>query len=422
MSEKGNPDSESRRDADIRRQKATSGIGVVDTTSLWAAAKLLGYGGPNDPRRQEEVAADRRYFLSLLHSITLYDELRTDSWILSHEAGWYSDAVKGTLSRLEEAVKVTAMPGVDDHEAMLHVLPAFVAGIREAAGSQDPDLRSAGTLALISARAYARGGLQPPDPLLLRYAERGTPLEGVDPEVRREIEHLAKDPRVWGRGFRWFWCRVFGGVNERQKQEALLRSLSIAARSVKYAAHSSSIQKEEGRPAAFCASPRRIEILRGYLSREALSSLEAGADRFADLLPKLGLPTEGYDFTVMRDPLPLTAMSRAVRRLSAQEALDRVVALRSTLEGRQLRQAWAARLWDSGPQALEGHARGRVGGFQSMRNVFARDIRQEVQVHLPEMTLVIAAPAGAAEGRHIADRENTEEIGKAVIQELERGL
>jgi hypothetical protein len=348
-----------------------------------------------------------------LHSIVLYDELRTDTWVLTHEAGWYSDAVKGTLFKLEGAVKVTAMPDADDREAMLHVLPAFLAGVREAASSWSLDPRAAGVLALLSARAYARGGLQPPDPLLLRWAERGSPLEGVDQEVRREIEGLAREPRVWGRGF--------GRVNERRKQEALLRSLSIAARSVKYAAHSSSIQKEEGRPAAFCASPRRIEILRGYLSREALSSLEPGVGGFADLLPKLGLPTGGYDFTIMQDPLSLTALSRAVARLPAQEALDRVIALRSTPEGRHLRQAWAGRLWDSGPQALEGHARGSVGAFQSMRNVFARDIRQEVEVNIRDMTLVVAAPASAVERWHARDGKIIpEEIGKAVLQELER--
>jgi len=397
---------------DVDGRAAGSGIGVIDTTSLWAAAKLLGYGDPDDPPpHAEENSANRRYFLSLLHSVALYEELRTDTWVLFHEMPGYSAAVKGTLSRLEGAIKVTPMPGVDDVDALLYVLPTFVAGVREAASSPNPDSRSAGTLALVSARAYASGGAQPPDPLELRYA-RGNAIEGYPPEVRGEIKQLAREPPIWGEGF--------GAVKEREKQNALLRSLSIAARSVKYAAHSSSIQKEEGRPSAFCASPRRIEILRGYLSREAFSSLTSGASGFADLLPKLGLATGGYDFTIMQDPLPLTALSRAVRRMPAQDALDLVITLRSTPEGRQLRQAWAGRLWDSGPQVLEGHAHGPAGTFQSMRNVFARDIRQEVEVKVKELTLVVATPAGAGETWQPKDGNILEEIGKTVVQQLQR--
>jgi hypothetical protein len=386
-------------------------ITVVDTTSLWAAAKLLGYDRNHPRRHEEEDTTNRHYFLSLLHSIVLYDELRTDTWVLTREFAEYSDAVKETLSRLAGAIRVTAMPDADDREAMLCVLPTFVAGVREAASGRNLDPRSAGTLALVYARAYAGGGAEPPDPLIIRVGRyRADDDDGnIAPKVWSEIDRLVKEARIRGRGF--------GTVTEHEKRRALLRSLSIAARSVKYAAHSSSIQKEEGRPSALCASPRRMEILRGYLSREALSPLETGVGGFADLLPKLGLPTGGYDFTVMRDPLPLTALSRAVQELSAQEALDRAIALRSTPEGRQLRQVWAGRLWDSSPQVIEGHARSGVGALQYIRNVFGRDIRQEVEVKVDEMTLVIAAPAGAGESWQAKDGKILEEIGKVVVKE-----
>jgi hypothetical protein len=392
-----------------------SGVGVVDATTLWAAASQLSSGtGYVLLRGDEADPTGKRGFLSFLHSVVLYDELRADqSWFIDPEVPVFSEAVGETLSKLTSTVKFTGMPG-DDREAMRLVLPAFVANVNDAANSRNPDTRSAGMLALDPARRYAsaKADNKPLNPLLLPWEEGGWPKEWLDPEVRHEIEQLACDPRIWG--------RRFAGLRAREKEQGLLESLLVATRSVRYAAHTASIQKEERRPSAFCASPARLDILRGYLSRDALSSTEAGLNGFADLMPRLGLPTRGYDFTIMQDPLPLTVLSRAIQRLPPQEALERTIALRSTAEGRHLREAWAARIWDWSPQIIEGHARNVVGAFQAMRNVFAGgSISQTTNVDVKNVT--VAIPAGTARSLPTGDGKILEEIGRAVIRELQRG-
>jgi hypothetical protein len=165
-----------------------SGVGVIDTMTLWAAAQRLCRGGPFDLVGQDETdPSGLRGFLSFLHSVVLHDELRTDQWwILSHDAPWFevvSEAVGEALSKLEQAVKITALPGGDD-EAMRNVLPAFVAGVREAANSRNPEPSAAGTIALVSARRYAKAQNENErlNPLLLPWEEGGPAREVVDPK------------------------------------------------------------------------------------------------------------------------------------------------------------------------------------------------------------------------------------------------
>jgi hypothetical protein len=57
-------------------ERSGSGIGVIDTSSLWAAASLL-YGDNRTFSHPNRILyANRKdYFLSLMHNIILYDEL-----------------------------------------------------------------------------------------------------------------------------------------------------------------------------------------------------------------------------------------------------------------------------------------------------------------------------------------------------------
>jgi hypothetical protein len=101
---------------------ALRGIGVIDTTSLFATASLL--EGDISPDNQE-------YFLSLAHNLILYDELRTDFDILQKEDAFYSHLVNKIVSHLDATVKITAMPASINDEDTIHAISGvFVENVR----------------------------------------------------------------------------------------------------------------------------------------------------------------------------------------------------------------------------------------------------------------------------------------------------
>src|SRR5271166_5281051 len=96
---------------------------------------------------------------------------------------------------------------------------------------------------------------------------------------------------------------------------ALVRSLSVFARTIRYVAHSQYIYNEENRPSAFCASPRRIELIQDYVDSDYLKTIRQGSEGFLDLFSRLGLPKSGYDFSGFSSgvkPISLSDLSRSI--------------------------------------------------------------------------------------------------------------
>jgi hypothetical protein len=115
--------------------------------------------------------------------------------------------------------------------------------------------------------------------------------------------------------------------------------------------HSNFLQKQEGVPSAFCALPKRIDLLRGYVDHQAITKSKRAVEAHMDLFS--GLPKTGYDFSsVVSKPLPLSDLSQALKGLPAAEALDRVLEIRNTDAANEVRQAWADRLWAGGAHAV----------------------------------------------------------------------
>jgi hypothetical protein len=298
----------------------SSGIGVIDTSTFWASGRVL--SGDAAPENRE-------YFLSLAHNLILYDQLRTDFDVLGREDEHYRDLVNAVVGRLGHAVRIDPMPaGTADDEIIEAISDVFLDRLKN--GKIDIEnqarhalLRNPAVLARrISEVAYNR----------VEFAQFATDKPATDP-----IEHLA-------------------------------REITVTARTIRYAGHSSFVQKQEGTPSAFCALPGRIGLLRDFLGHEHLAQAWRGAPKgYLDLIARLGLPTNGYDFSgLVAKPLSLTDLGRAIKDLPADEALDRVLEIRKTDAAIEVRRVWASRLWGAGSHALEGYGMG-----QQMYNIAA---------------------------------------------------
>jgi hypothetical protein len=343
-----------------------SGIGVVDTTSLWAASVLLGSGrdeGPEDifnhPNR-ELYATKSQYFASMLHSLVLYDELRTDYDVLNLQPNWYATDVQAILERLSPVVKVTSIPNtVFDADIVTSILPAFIEKTRDAIVQHklSPALR----------QMESAARLKPvQDTPSYSYGVANI-LAGKEAQDLREF---AGSEVIKG---------LLGG-NIEANYYGLARNIGIVARSMRYCAHAIYLQSSEGTASAFCASPRRIELLSDYMEPKHFAELQYGAKSFLDLLSKLGLPSNGYNFSVFSqsfNPISISDFWSTIGHLPPLEALERVIELRQTDAARELREFWAERLWSRGSHVVEGFA-------QSVRNS---------TIH-GDLIQVIATPAG----------------------------
>src|ERR1700730_4891453 len=126
------------------------GIGVTDTSSLWAAGSLVyqpekqGFRATSPPDLslhpiRELYATNEWYFLSLLHNLLLYDELRTDIDVLSSEEAWYHEPVRKLLKHLSSAVRIDSIPGAfTDDQVMEAIAPAFIEKTKSELNSDRP--------------------------------------------------------------------------------------------------------------------------------------------------------------------------------------------------------------------------------------------------------------------------------------------
>jgi hypothetical protein len=364
---------------------ASSGVGVVDTSSLWASSSVIyhidapstaGIAGDffQHPNR-ELYETKQSYFQSLLHNLILYDELRTDIDVLPREYEWYSEPVRRLLSHLSSAIRVDSIPqAISDRQIVEQIAPAFISKTKAELRSGHPSAGTGqiATLAFQYLQSYGTA---------IAYDQRSNDENSgaLSKKVLMQLHELATTNLGED-------MNGLGGT--RAIYSALTRNLSILARTIRYAAHSKFVHNSEKRPAAFCASPRRIELLQDYLDADYLKSLQTGATAFLDLFSHLGLPSTGFDFSGFSPsikPLSFSDLSQFVSGLEPQDALDRVLGLREKPEAKELREKWAARLWRGGAHALEG-----VGQSVSlnMQDVTAgRDVIQ-----------IIAIDASATEG------------------------
>jgi hypothetical protein len=342
----------------------TLGIGVIDTTSLWAAGSLL-YPQPvanitgdtckdflRHPCRELHSTTDD-YFLSLLHNLLLYDELRTDIEILSKEPEDYYYPVSELIKTLSSNIKIDSIPqSFSDQNIIEAITPAFVQKTKVESQS-----RSFSTgFGQIAAAAECFHGFYSSHPVAwLGEEQLDRMMKPLSANTKAALHELAdKDLDRESDSFT-------GRKIERRHSilSAVYRNLSIIARTMRYAAHSRFVHAVEKRPSAFCASPRRIELLQGYLDNEGLKSLRTGTDGFVDLFSKIGLPKSGYDFSGFAaaiKPLSLTDLTYSISELMPRKALDRVLEIRETPEARTIRRIWAERLWRNSTHALEGYA------------------------------------------------------------------
>src|ERR1700737_4802579 len=98
---------------DSRAPEFPKGIGVVETSVLWAARQYLrGAGAEEVP---DELAQTRVLFVNFLHNLLLFDSLRSDLDVVG-EPDWYSDGVLEVLKTLEGVVSVGGMPSIERDE------------------------------------------------------------------------------------------------------------------------------------------------------------------------------------------------------------------------------------------------------------------------------------------------------------------
>lgn len=377
---------------------STSGVGVVDTSSLWASASLIfDHDLPPDAKNFDRLSHPNRelhhtkysYFLSLLHNLVLYDELRTDIDVLAREFEWYRTPVRELLRHLSTAVTIESIPQtVSDLQIIEQIAPAFVKKTKSELRSANPSAGTDQITAAAAEYAYARAARYS-TPGASRgllgdeYSGADASFEASEDDVHEHAlsESVAKELFKLAKSD--LGLNLNGLDDTSAKYRALVRNLTILARTVRYAAHSRFVHSSEKRPSAFCASPRRIELLQDYLDGNYLKSIQASATAFHDLFSQLGLPKSGYDFSGFTEsvkPLSMTDLSQFISGLKPQEALDRVMDLRNKPEAKELRQIWAGRLWNNGEHALEGYGRPIAA---AMTNVNAGgDVYQIIAVEL----------------------------------------
>jgi hypothetical protein len=343
------------------------GIGIIDTSTLWAAGTLTGsmpYDLTGDtvkdflrhPNR-EIYSTNNDYLVSLLHNLLLYDELRTDVDVLTNDLIY--GPVRELIRKLSSVIKIDPIPQTFSEKDILEAIcPAFVSKTRTELESGRP---SVGVSQIAVAASNFHGIYNSGVAGLLPEEQLDRILESLSENTRNALIGLAGD----------LGSDLSQIASRHSILSAIFRNLSIIARTVRYVGHSRSVHTTEKRPSAFCASPRRIELLQGYLDKEYLETLRAGVADFVDLFSRLGLPKSGYDFAGFAaaiKPISLSDLSYAVSKLAPQKALDRVLEIRGTSEALAIRRIWAERLWRGGEHVLEGYGYPITA---SMRNIRA---------------------------------------------------
>ena len=300
------------------------GVGVVETSVLWAAKTFIESG---DSRLEvaDEFAVSRDLFINLLHNLLLFEELRTGLFI-EDEEDWYTKPVMDLVKQLQGVVSVTGMPrqAPTEYEA---VLDEFAVAYSKRLNGMRGKLSADPRFSMPS--FYEKRVIRPRSSDELVYNRLRTSLVGTT------IAH--------GRG----------------EHELILMAANGAFlfRGLRYAAHAHFLARQEGRAAVYSASPGRITTMARFLDGPELANIPFLQTEYLPLIDHLGLPHSGYDFSYLMTtlrPVERPALTDRLMSMPPHQALERVLEIRQTAEGKRVRQIWADRLLRPSRAYIEG--------------------------------------------------------------------
>jgi hypothetical protein len=146
-----------------------------------------------------------------------------------------------------------------------------------------------------------------------------------------------------------------------------------------YSGFVNNLVQTDGRPAAYVASPGRINALKHIISSQDLKQIGFARGAYRDLIAILKLPELGYNFSTLGS-LPAHEVSEialAVTSKTPSSALAFALSIRRSDEGAQLRRHWADRVWASAKSVAVG--RNYAPGDMKMENVSAG--RDAIQIY-----------------------------------------
>jgi len=128
----------------------------------------------------------------------------------------------------------------------------------------------------------------------------------------------------------------------------LVPSALFLYRGVCYAGIANSMARNEKRSVAYVASPGRITAMAAVMTKKDVARYEYPRKAYADLVSRLGLPDDGYDFGFL-DSFPassLSSLSRALSETDPRTGLTSVLGWRRSEAAHDLRAEWASRVFD----------------------------------------------------------------------------
>jgi cold shock CspA family protein len=133
-------------------------------------------------------------------------------------------------------------------------------------------------------------------------------------------------------------------------------------RGLRYAGHANSLWKNENRAAVYSASPGRVGAIAAFLNEPSVANIPFLQTTYLDLIEGLSLPKTGYNWDFLPErmrPISDQTLSEMLVSLEPRKALEKVLAIRESSEGKRIREIWASRLWNKGRSCIEGGSSGQ---------------------------------------------------------------
>jgi hypothetical protein len=302
------------------------GVGVVETSVLWAAKDFMASGG-GSKEVPDEFAQSHELFVNLLHNLLLFEELRTGLSI-DDEEDWYTRPVMDMVAQLQGVVSVKGMPQ-QDREDQDAFLDNFAIG-------------------------YARWLNEMPENLA-----DGPRFSMPSFYEKRVIRPRSSDERIFHRLRQIVAGTAIARGRDEHERILLAANGAFLFRGLRYAGHAHYLARREGRAAVYSASPGRITTMARFLDGPELTNIPLLQSDYLPLIEYLDLPRSGYDFSYLTTtlrPVRQRGLTERLLEMPPQQALERVLEIRQTPEGERVRQIWAERLLRPGRSSIEGPA------------------------------------------------------------------
>jgi hypothetical protein len=300
-----------------------NGISVIETSVLWAAWSFMQQGCDVDV--PDEFTSARPLFINFLHNLLLFEHLRTDLDVAGEE-DWYAQGVRSLIDELRGVVSVGGMPPIEqggDRFLENKFAPEFKAYVEKSVtGGKKKSLFD----------------------LPWFYYKRGLRTGSSDEMVYRVLqETIDQAPLV--RGF------------DPEERFFLAANGAFLFRGLRYAGHANSVWKNETRAAVYSASPGRIAALASFLNSPTIGNVPFLQTNYLDLIEGLSLPKTGYDWDFLPErlrPIKQKTLREMLASLEPRKALEKVLSIRESADGKRIREIWASRLWNRGQSCIEG--------------------------------------------------------------------